>query len=65
MCIGSHFGLPEAMLILAVMLQRVELELLPEPESELDLMPSVTLRPRAPVLMHLWPRRGMARAAAG
>ena len=61
-CIGSHFALAEAMLILAVMLQHVEPELLPEPE--LDLMPSVTLRPRGPVLMRLSPRRGMARVAA-
>jgi len=61
-CIGSHFALAEAMLVLAVILQSVELELTPQPE--LALMPSVTLRPRGPVLMRLHPRAGSTRAAA-
>jgi cytochrome P450 len=61
-CIGSHFALAEAMIILAVVLQRVEPELAAQPE--LDLMPSVTLRPRGPVLMRLTPRTGVTRAAA-
>jgi len=61
-CIGSHFALAEATIILAVILQHVELELPAQPE--LDLMPSVTLRPRGPVLMRLTPRTGSTRAAA-
>jgi cytochrome P450 len=50
-CIGSHFALAEAMLVLSVILQRAAPELVPQPE--LDLRPSVTLRPRGPVLMRL------------
>jgi cytochrome P450 len=50
-CIGSHFALAEAMLVLSVILQRATPELVPQPE--LDLRPSVTLRPRGPVLMRL------------
>jgi cytochrome P450 len=50
-CIGSHFALAEAMLVLSVILQRVAPEL--APPAELDLRPSVTLRPRGPVLMRL------------
>ncbi|HET9957446.1 MAG TPA: cytochrome P450 [Polyangiaceae bacterium] len=53
-CIGSHFALAEAVLVLATILQHVELELLPEPA--LELVPSVTLRPRGPVPMRFWPR---------
>jgi cytochrome P450 len=61
-CIGSHFALAEAMIILAVILQHVDIELPEQPE--LDLMPSVTLRPRGPVLMRLQPRVPSTRAAA-
>ncbi|HTV23271.1 MAG TPA: cytochrome P450 [Polyangiaceae bacterium] len=61
-CIGSHFALAEAMLILAVILQHVEIELLPDPP--LELMPSVTLRPRGPVPMRVTARAPSARAAA-
>lgn len=61
-CIGSHFALAEAMLILAVILQRVELELPAQPA--LELMPSVTLRPRGAVLMRMTPRAPGTRAAA-
>jgi cytochrome P450 len=53
-CIGSHFALAEAALVLAVILQAAELELLPQPD--LDPMPSVTLRPRRPVWMRVRPR---------
>jgi cytochrome P450 len=53
-CIGSHFALAEAALVLAVLLQSAELELMPQPD--LDPMPSVTLRPRGPVLMRARPR---------
>ena len=73
-CIGSHFALAEAMLILAVILQHVELELPTRAgwgaraqnreQPELDLMPSVTLRPRGPVLMRMTPRARSTRVAA-
>jgi cytochrome P450 len=48
-CIGSHFALAEAGLVLVTLLQSAQFELVPQPE--LKLMPSVTLRPRGPVLM--------------
>jgi cytochrome P450 len=50
-CIGSHFALAEAALILATLLARTRFELVPQPP--LELTPSVTLRPRAPVLMRM------------
>lgn len=43
-CIGSHFAMMEAILMLAVIVQRFHLELLPE--QTLELKPSVTLRPK-------------------
>jgi cytochrome P450 len=46
-CIGSHFALAEATLVLAVILSSAELELVPQ--ATVDPMPSVTLRPRGPV----------------
>jgi cytochrome P450 len=48
-CIGSHFALAEAALVLAVLLQSADFQLVPQPD--LDPMPTVTLRPRGPVLM--------------
>jgi cytochrome P450 len=48
-CIGSHFALAEAALVLSVLLQSADFQLVPQPD--LDLMPTVTLRPRGPVLM--------------
>ncbi len=62
-CIGSHFALAEAMLVLSVILQTTVPELVPQPE--LDLRPSVTLRPRGPVLMRLRARRDLATAGGG
>jgi cytochrome P450 len=50
-CIGSHFALAEAALVLVTLLQSARFELAPQPE--LRLMPSVTLRPRGPVLMRI------------
>jgi cytochrome P450 len=50
-CIGSHFALAEALLVLAVVLQSAELELVPQDTA--DPMPSVTLRPRGPVWMRV------------
>lgn len=48
-CIGSHFALAEAALVLSVLLQAADFQLVPQPD--LALMPTVTLRPSGPVLM--------------
>ncbi len=43
-CIGNHFAMMEAMLLLTIILQRYRLDLMPG--EQLALKPSVTLRPR-------------------
>jgi cytochrome P450 len=48
-CIGNHFAMMEATLILAMILQRYRVELLPG--QNLELEPSVTLRQKGPGLM--------------
>jgi len=50
-CIGQHFALAEAVLLLATFAQRAEFSL--EPGRELRLFPAVTLRPRDPVMMRM------------
>lgn len=47
-CIGNHFAMMEATLILALIVQRFRIELLPG--QRLDLKPSVTLRQAGPGL---------------
>jgi cytochrome P450 len=47
-CIGNHFAMMEATLILAVIAQRWQIELLPG--ERLELKPSVTLRQKGPGL---------------
>ena len=47
-CIGNHFAMMEATLILAIIIQRWQLELLPG--QRLELSPSVTLRQKGPGL---------------
>lgn len=47
-CIGNHFAMTEATLLLAMMVQRFRLELLPG--QRLELKPSVTLRQKGPGL---------------
>jgi len=47
-CIGNHFAMMEATLILATVLQRWRVELLPG--QTLELKPSVTLRQKGPGL---------------
>ncbi len=43
-CIGNRFAMMEAKLVLAVVARRFRFEV--APETELTLLPSVTLRPR-------------------
>ncbi|HKP63179.1 MAG TPA: cytochrome P450 [Polyangiales bacterium] len=60
-CIGNHFAMMEATLVLASMLQAVDLQVVPG--FKLDLEPSVTLRPKRGLRM-LVRRRLPATAAA-
>ncbi|MFV8754574.1 cytochrome P450 [Nannocystaceae bacterium ST9] len=53
-CIGTNFALIEAKLVLATLLQRFRLELLPGQDLRPD--PAVTLRPRQGLQMRLHPR---------
>jgi cytochrome P450 len=50
-CVGNHFAMTEAILLLALIGQRFELELLPG--ERLRLRPAVTLRPRGPLRVRL------------
>jgi cytochrome P450 len=50
-CIGNHFAMMEAVLILATIAQRYRLS--PQPGEKLELLPSVTLRPRRPLHMRV------------
>ncbi len=58
-CVGSHFALSEAALILITLVQHARFELEPnvggEP-PELELRAAITLRPRGPVSMRMLPR---------
>lgn len=50
-CIGNHFAMLEATLALASIVRQVRLSL---PEAfELDFVPTITLRPRTPIQMHV------------
>ncbi len=50
-CIGNRFAMMEAKLVLAVTIQRFRFEA--TPETELTLLPSVTLRPRNGIRLRL------------
>ncbi len=50
-CIGKEFAMLEAVLILATMAQRIELQLIDE--EPLPILPAITLRPAKPVLMRV------------
>lgn len=50
-CIGNHFAMLEGILGLATLLQHLEFE--PDPDFELDLLTSVTLRPKGGVSVRL------------
>jgi cytochrome P450 len=69
-CIGNHFAMTEATLLLATIVQRFRLELLPG--QRLELKPSVTLRQKGPGLLvrlvertHEQPRPSSAAARGG
>jgi cytochrome P450 len=53
-CIGNTFALVEAQLILATVLQKFRLSLLPG--QKIEPVPLVTLRPNVPIRMTLQPR---------
>lgn len=53
-CIGNRFAMMEATLILAVLVRRFSFA--PTAHTRLDLLPTVTLRPRGPVALQLGPR---------
>jgi cytochrome P450 len=53
-CIGNAFAQMEAVLVLAAIAQRFRLAL--EPDQRLRPLPSITLRPVAPIRMRLAPR---------
>ena len=48
-CIGNHFAMLEAVLILATLLRRVSFE--PTAATRFELAPAVTLRPTGPVML--------------
>jgi cytochrome P450 len=54
-CIGNHFAMLEAILILATLIRRIDVDLVPE--SRLELSPAVTLRPASPVYLAVTARR--------
>jgi len=59
-CIGNNFAMQEACLILAAMVQKVRLSLVPGTDLTPD--PLITLRPKYPILMRLT-RRGIRETA--
>ena len=62
-CIGNRFAMMEATLILAGLAQRFAFAA--TPETKLDLLPTVTLRPRSPVHLQLTARSGPLSRLAG
>jgi cytochrome P450 len=50
-CIGNRFAMMEATLILAALARRFSFA--PTPDTKLELLPSVTLRPRSPVRLKI------------
>ena len=53
-CIGNSFAMTEAILLLAAIVQRYRLTLLPG--TQVELVPLITLRPKGQLLMTLTPR---------
>jgi cytochrome P450 len=61
-CIGNHFAMMEAVLVLATIARRYRLSV--QPGQSLELLPSVTLRPRHVVSMRIHDRDDSAALAA-
>jgi len=61
-CVGNHFAMMEAILMLAIVMQRFEVELLPF--EQLTFSPSVTLRPAGRGLRAVVKKRGAAHVAS-
>lgn len=61
-CVGKHFAMLEAALCIATLMQHVEVSA--DPSFELELMPSVTLRPAGGVRVDV-SRRAPSQRAAG
>ncbi|QDV36390.1 cytochrome P450 [Tautonia plasticadhaerens] len=61
-CIGQHFAMLEAVLVLATVVRRYRLS--PASDEPLTLIPSVTLRPRGGVRLVAHERRAAARPAS-
>jgi cytochrome P450 len=53
-CVGNHFAMLESVLVLATLVQGIEVT--PDPTHELDLLPAVTLRPKNGVRVTITPR---------
>jgi cytochrome P450 len=62
-CIGNSFAMMEAILLVATIAQRYELKL--EPGFELQLFPSITLRPKKGIPMIVVRRRKRDAAGVG
>jgi cytochrome P450 len=58
-CIGNHFAMMEAVLILATIARRFRLSV--EPGQTLELLPSITLRPRRELRMRVHARERIPR----
>jgi cytochrome P450 len=54
-CIGNHFAMMEAVLVLATIARRYRLAI--EPGQTLELLPSITLRPRQGLRMRIHGRQ--------
>ena len=57
-CIGGQFAIQEATLVLAMVLRQFRLELAPGQTGHLELLPSLTLRPRGGVMMTVHAQQG-------
>ncbi len=62
-CIGNAFAMMEAVLLLVTIVQRVRLRA--QSDAPLDVVPSVTLRPKAPVRMVVERREQSDRRSSG
>jgi cytochrome P450 len=54
-CVGNHFAMMELVLVLATLARRYRFELADDPE--LEVVPSITLRPKGPVMLRPVARR--------